>query len=296
MKGIISGIKRLAVHDGDGLRTTVFFKGCPLRCIWCHNPETFSFKKEIAFYEHKCIGCSSCIEECKQGALSVDGLDKSRCIGCGKCSEVCPTDARTLYGIEYEASELVKKLLEDRDFFENGHGGITLSGGECLMQIDFAAEVARLLAEEGINVNIDTCGYVTRKSLERIIPYTDVFLYDIKAIDRDVHIKCTGKDNELILSNLKFLSEKGCKIEIRYPLVKGYNDGECEKIGRFLQGIKGISKIKVLKYHALAKSKYEALGFENTLPDTVTTDEDIEKAVQILSSFGLNALNGAKDD
>lgn len=296
MKGIISGIKRLAVHDGDGLRTTVFFKGCPLRCIWCHNPETFSFHKEIGLFKHKCIGCGSCIEECKMGALTEAGLDKTKCVGCGKCVEACPTDARTLYGIEYEASELVKKLLIDREFFENGHGGVTLSGGECLAQIDFAVEVARLLKEEGISVNIDTCGYVTRKNLERIIPYTDVFLYDLKAIDKNVHVKCTGKDNELILSNLQFLSQNGCKIEIRYPLVMGYNDGECEKIGRFLQGLDGVSKIKVLKYHAFAKSKYDALNFANTLPDTVTTDEDMENAVKILRSFGLNALNGAKDD
>lgn len=296
MKGIISGIKRLAVHDGDGLRTTVFFKGCPLRCIWCHNPETFAFQKEIALYEHKCISCGSCIEECKVGALTSEGFDRSKCLSCGKCAEACPTEARTLYGVEYEAENLVKKILIDRAFFENGNGGVTLSGGECLMQIDFAVEVARLLSSEGISVDIDTCGYVNRKNLERIIPFTDVFLYDLKAIDNDVHINCTGKDNELILSNLRFLSEMDCKIEIRYPLVKGYNDSECEKIGRFLHGMRGITKVKVLQYHSFAKSKYDALGIKNTLPNTVTSDEDVEKAVNILRSFGLNAINGIKED
>ena len=296
MKGIITGIKRLAVHDGDGLRTTVFFKGCPLRCIWCHNPETFSFQKEIALYKNKCIGCGSCIEECSVGALTDNAFNEETCILCGKCTEACPTDARSICGIEYDPEDLCEKILEDKEFFENGHGGVTLSGGECLSQIDFAVNLAKLFYEKSISVDIDTCGYVTRKNLDRIIPYTDVFLYDLKAIDSKVHIDCTGKDNKLILDNLCYLSENGCKIEIRYPLVMGYNDKECEKIGSFLKDMKGISKVKVLKYHSYAKSKYESLNLQNTLPDTVTTDIDVENAVAILRSFGLNAINGSKED
>ena len=145
-------------------------------------------------------------------------------------------------------------------------------------------------------MDIDTSGYVTRKNLDRIIPYTDVFLYDLKAIDSKVHIACTDKDNKLILDNLRYLSDIGCKIEIRYPLVMGYNDKECEKIGNFLKEMKGISKVKVLKYHSYAKSKYESLNLKNTLPDTVTNDSDVENAVAILRSFGLNAINGSKED
>ena len=296
MKGLISGIKRLEIHDGDGLRTTVFFKGCPLRCIWCHNPETFSFKPEISFYQHKCIGCEACVDECPTGALTKSGYNKEKCILCAKCAEACPTDARILFGKEYEARTLAHEVLKDREFFENGGGGVTLSGGECLMQIDFAVELAKIFFEEGISVDIDTCGYVPKKNLERIIPYVDVFLYDLKAIDNEVHIACTGKDNSLILENLRYLSESGCKIEIRYPLVMGYNDGECEKIAKFLTKMKGITKVKVLKYHSFAASKYEALNIKNTLPDTVTTDEDIENAVSIFKSYGINAINGAKED
>ena len=296
MKGIITGIKRLAVHDGDGLRTTVFFKGCPLRCIWCHNPETYSFKSEIAFYKNKCIGCLSCVSECTPGALDEIGFDINRCISCYKCIEACPTAARVLLGEEYEARDLAEKILEDREFFKNGNGGVTLSGGECLMQIDFAEELAKIFSEQEISVDVDTCGYVKREHLDRIIPYTDVFLYDLKAIDNDVHIACTSKGNELILDNLRYLSEKGCKIEIRYPLVKGYNEGECEKIGSFLKDLKGITKVKVLKYHSFAAPKYEALNIKNTMPNTVTESEDVENAVKILSSFGLNAINGAKED
>lgn len=296
MKGIITGIKRLAVHDGDGLRTTVFFKGCPLRCVWCHNPETYSFHKEFAFYAQKCIGCNSCIESCAQGALTKEGFDKSKCILCSECINSCPTNARTLLGEEYEDTALAEKILQDREFFINSGGGVTLSGGECLSQIDFAVSLAKIFQREGISVDIDTCGYVKKENLERIIPYTDVFLYDLKAIDKDVHIACTGKENDIILSNLKFLAESGCKIEIRYPLVMGYNDGECEKIGSFLKNMNGITKVKVLQYHAFASSKYAALGIKNTMPNTVTTYEDVEKAVNILRSFGLNAINGSKED
>ena len=296
MKGIITGLKRLAVHDGDGLRTTIFFKGCPLRCIWCHNPETYTFKSEIAFNATKCIGCSSCASICPSEACKISLTEKDKCILCNKCVEICPTNARELLGTEYEAAELAEKVLQDREFFQNGGGGVTLSGGECLMQIDFALELAKIFSSEKISVDIDTSGYVKRESLEKIIPYTDVFLYDIKAVDKDVHIACTGKENDIILDNLRFLSESGCKIEIRYPLVMGYNDGECEKIGKLLKDIKGIIKVKVLKYHSFASVKFKALNIKNTMPDTVTTSEDVDRAVKILRSYGLNAINGEKED
>lgn len=296
MKGIITGIKRLAVHDGDGLRTTVFFKGCPLRCIWCHNPETYSFDSEIAFYQAKCIGCRSCIEACSVGALTDVSFNKDKCIKCYECTEACPTEARVLLGQEYEPSELVSLLLRDREFFKNGNGGVTLSGGECLMQIDFCTEVAKALHNEGISVDIDTCGYVKKDNLKRIIPYTDVFLYDLKAIDKDVHLACTGKDNSIILENLKFLDECGCNIEIRYPLVMQYNDGECRRIGEFLKGMRGVKKIKVLQYHSFASSKFDAIGLRSTMPKTETTLLDVDNAVDLLRSMGLHAVNGSRED
>ena len=279
MKGLISGIKRMEIHDGDGLRTTVFFKGCPLKCIWCHNPESISFEKQIAFYKEKCISCGICNK--KRNEIT---------------SEQCPTEAITLYGMEYEAEKLAEILAEDKAFFDNSGGGVTLSGGECLAQAEFAAELAKILKAKGISVYVDTCGFVKRDAFEKIIPYTDKFLYDIKAINPDVHLKCTGQDNRLILENLKFLSESGCAVEIRYPLVTGYNDGECEKIGKFLKDLKGITKIKVLKYHDFAGSRYEALGMENTLPHTETTYEDVERAAEILKSFGLHTVNGIDED
>lgn len=275
MKGLISGIKRMEIHDGDGIRTTVFFKGCPLKCVWCHNPESISFEKQIAFFENKCVHCGLCRNE------------KSE-----KASGACPVGALVLYGKEYSADELAAELGKDKLFFKNSGGGVTLSGGECLAQPDFAAALAKKLSEMNISVYVDTCGFVKRDVLDRIMPYTDKFLYDIKAVSSKVHKRCTGQDNELILNNLKYLSEKNCRIEIRYPLVKGMNDGECGKIGAFLSTLKGITKVKVLQYHSFAASRYASLDMENTLPDTKTSAEDVEEAVKLLKGFGLNAVNG----
>lgn len=279
MKGLISGIKRMEIHDGDGLRTTVFFKGCPLKCIWCHNPESISFEKQVAFFQEKCILCNIC--ERKKTP------DKTY---------TCPTSALVLYGEEYDVDSLVNEVMKDEKFFINSGGGVTLSGGECLAQSKFAIAVAKKLHENGISVYIDTCGFVNREVLKNIIPYVDKFLYDIKAIDSEVHKKCTGSDNSVILSNLRFLSDNNCKIEIRYPLVKGYNDGECDKIGEFLSDLKGIVKVKILQYHSFAKSRYQALGMTNTLPDTETTYDDVERAVKVLKNYGLSAVNGMTED
>lgn len=297
MKGLITNIKRMAVHDGAGLRTTIFFKGCPLRCIWCHNPDTLSFKKEVAFYPHKCVNCGMCIKACGVGALDKDmKFHADKCIECYSCTDACPASARVLYGEEWESADLAKKVLQDRAFFENSGGGVTFSGGECLCQIDFAVELAEIFHKEGISVDIDTCGYVKFDAFEKIIPYTDEFLYDLKAIDAQVHKRCTGKENGLILENLRKLDEKGCKIEIRYPYVPGYNDGECSKIGEFLASLKNTKKIKVLGYHSFAASKYTALNRENTLPDVKVTRDDVQKAVDILNSYGLYAINGMDGD
>lgn len=279
MKGMISGIKRMEIHDGDGLRTTVFFKGCPLMCIWCHNPESLSFEKQIAFFKSKCISCGICKNERNE-----------------KTAEECPTSAVEIYGKEYGVEELVDILLQDEAFFKNSGGGITLSGGECLAQPDFCVALAKLLHERDISVYVDTCGYVKRETFDKIIPYVDKFLYDIKAIDATVHERCTGKENDLILENLKYLCDEGCEIEIRYPLVMGYNDRECENIAKFLSGLQGITKVKVLQYHSFSASRYEALGMFNTLPDTQTTSYDIEVAVNIFRSYGVHAVHGMRED
>ena len=300
MKGLISAIKRTAVHDGDGIRTTVFFKGCPLKCIWCHNPESIGFSPEIGFFPDTCIGCGECVRTCVRGAVSIaDGkpvTNRALCSGCGECAVYCPGAARVRYGETWSVDRLVSKLLQDRRFYELSGGGVTLSGGECLAQSDFAAAVTEALYHEGISVDIDTCGFVRREVLERIAPYTDTFLYDIKAIDPAVHKKCTGQENGIILDNLRFLCGSGCKVEIRYPYVPGWNDQECDAIGAFLAPMAGITKVKVLGYHGYASGKYAALELPNTLPDVTVTAEDVEKPVAILRCYGLNAINGMVQD
>ena len=263
MKALISDIKRFAVHDGDGIRTTVFFKGCPLKCVWCHNPESLSFKPQVAFYENKCIGCGECQRE-------------------GFTPEACLGEAKILYGKEVTVEELLPKLLEDKDFYETSGGGVTLSGGECLCQADFCADLLKALKNEGIHTAVDTCGFVSRDAIDQVLPYTDIFLYDIKAIDEEVHIKCTGQPNEIILENLKYIDSCNKSIEIRIPYVPEYNSDQIEKIAEFLKPLKNIKKVNVLPYHNYAGSKYAALHMENTLPRILPTDEEIKKAEEML--------------
>lgn len=260
---MISDIKRFAVHDGDGIRTTVFFKGCPLKCVWCHNPESIDFKPQVAFYKNKCINCG----ECRKENFTVE-----ECLG----------EAKILYGKEVTIEELLPVLLEDKDFYENSGGGVTLSGGECLCQVDFCAELLKALKKEGINTAVDTCGFVSKEAIDKVLPYTDTFLYDIKAIDEDVHIKCTGQSNKIILENLKHIDSLGKKIEIRIPYVPEYNSDQIEKIATFLSTLKNITSIKVLPYHNYAGSKYAALNMENTLPQILPTEEEIKKAEEML--------------
>ena len=268
MKATVFEIKRFAVHDGDGIRTTVFFKGCPLRCKWCHNPEGLSPKPQIAFYEHKCMGCGECKAVCPAGQQS--------CIACGKCTEVCYAGARILYGKEMTPEELLPVLLEDREFYENSGGGVTLSGGECLMQADFCAELLQMLKKEGIHTAVDTCGFVPRAHLDKVIPYTDVFLYDLKAFDEEVHIRCTGVSNKQILENLQYLTGMGKKVEIRIPFVPGCNEHQMEKLAAFIKRLPDITAVRVLPYHNHAGSKYKALGLANTLPEQLPTQQQLE--------------------
>ena len=298
--GRISGIKRAAVHDGAGLRTTVFCKGCPLRCVWCHNPESLAFKPEIGFYAEKCVSCGTCAGICPAGVIRMENgiplTDRTRCTGCSLCAGACPADARISYGTAVTVEELTRKLLQDKPFFDTSGGGVTISGGECLAQPDFTVALAERLADDSVSVDIDTCGAVPRAILERVMPFTDVFLYDVKAIDPSVHKQCTGADNALILDNLAYLLETGSRVEIRYPFVPGLNGGEADAIGAWLAAHRFGGKIKVLGYHALADGKYAALGLSNTLPAVRVTAEDVDEAVHALTRYGLNAVNGMRGD
>ena len=289
MKANIVQIKRFAVHDGDGIRTTVFFKGCPLKCLWCHNPETLSPKRQLAFYGHKCIGCGKCAEVCGCHTFSkgIHRIDKTKCTMCGKCADVCPQNALEIFGSEMSTEEICAALLKDKDFYSESGGGITLSGGECLLQSEACREILKDMKQNGINTAVDTCGFVPKSAIDRVMPYTDVFLYDIKAIDEDVHIRCTGQSNKIILDNLIYLDNCGAKSEIRIPYIPNYNDNQIPQIAEFLSELKNVIRVRVLPYHNYAESKYTALDIENTLPPLIPTEEEIKKAEAAMKSYGL---------
>lgn len=295
MKAKIFDIKKFAVHDGDGIRTTVFFKGCSLKCVWCHNPEGIEFKPQLAYYENKCISCGECVKVCPASAHTFKEnshkFNRNKCIACGKCESVCLGKALSFYEKEISVDELLPVLLEDREFYKNSNGGVTLSGGECLMQPDFCAELLQRLKAEGVNTAVDTCGFVPKDTIEKVIPYTDIFLYDIKAFDEDVHIKCTGHTNKPILENLRYIDSRGKAVEIRIPYVPKFNDDQIEKIADFLSTLKNITKIRVLSYHNYAGSKYKALDMSNTLPEILPSEDELKTARDLIKTHGLKVAD-----
>lgn len=294
MKANIFDIKHFAVHDGPGIRTTVFFKGCPLKCIWCHNPESISKEKQMGFLQNSCVNCGACVVVCKQNAHCInDGIhsfDRAKCITCGECTKVCNAKALTLYGQEREIEDIVKDVLEDKDFYECSNGGVTLSGGECLAQADTCAVLLEALKKEGIHTAVDTCGFVSKETLNKVMPFTDLFLYDIKAYSEDVHIKCTGQSNKVILENLRYIDSLGKKTEIRFPYVPEFNSDETKGIATFLSTLNNVTGIRVLPYHNYAGTKYSSLDIKDTLPERLPNDEEITNAKAVFSSHGIKVL------
>lgn len=266
--GVISEIRRFCTHDGDGIRTTIALKGCPLRCKWCHNPETVSIKPTIAFAAAKCTACGRCARICKSGVHEIrDGrhvLRRDECTGRGECVWACPSSALRLYGERITAAEAVKIALSDRPFFDRSGGGVTISGGEPLFQSEFSLEIARLLKSEGVSVMLDTGGFAEREVLAKFLPLTDKFLYDLKVIDPKKHRDFTGVDNKIILDNLAFLTERGADIEIRTPVIPGVNDYARDFIAAadYLKSIGFKGKVKLLPFNSYAAAKYTALGLK----------------------------------
>ena len=285
----IFDIKHFAVHDGPGIRTTVFFKGCPLKCVWCHNPESISRQVQLSYLAYKCTGCRQCELACQHGAHAFEGehlLLRDRCLCCGECARVCPADALVLYGRDISIDEAMDEIIEDVDFYGE-QGGVTLSGGEALLQADFCAALLKRAREAGIHTAVDTCGFVPRDALDKVVPYTDLFLYDIKAYDEDVHIKCTGVSNSLILDNIRYLDSLDKDIEVRIPFVPEYNSEQIEKIAQFLAPLTSVKAVKVLPYHNYARSKYQSLNMPDTSPERLPSESDITTARDILSAYGL---------
>jgi glycyl-radical enzyme activating protein len=296
MQGRVLSVERMCVHDGPGIRTTIFLKGCPLHCRWCHNPESISPDSEIGFSKKKCVGCGKCADVCPTSAhVFHDGthsMNHRLCTACGRCVEACLPGALTYYGREMSGEDVAAAVLEDKTFYAQSGGGCTLSGGEPLWQVEFCAEVLGRLRNEGIHCAIDTSGAVEWESFQAVLPCTDLFLYDVKHTDDRLHREHTGSPSRRALDNLKRLSACGVPIEIRIPTIPGFNADEqsMAAIGKLLSGLPSIVGVRLLPYH-LARSKYEAVGRPDTMPHVPPPDAaTLADLAAILRRCGLDAL------
>jgi glycyl-radical enzyme activating protein len=272
IKGLIFNIQHFSIHDGPGVRTAVFFKGCNLHCLWCHNPESISNKIQVVFYPEKCIGCGKCYINCKHARHTLkDGkhlFDPSGCVRCLECCNSCYAEALVGIGKNVTVDQLMEYILTDKLYYCNTGGGVTFTGGECMMQPDFLAEVLHKCRDNNIHTAVDTAGNVPFSLFDRMIDDIDLFLYDIKAFDSELHKKLTGAGNELILENLSKLSKYGKQIIVRIPYIPGLNDKEISKIADFLFEL-NIFKVEILGFHRLGETKYTALGCDNPTKNIV---------------------------
>lgn len=331
-KGIVFDLQRFTIHDGPGIRTQVFLKKCPLRCVWCSNPESMKGKLELGVFPDKCIGtdkavclCDNvpkCVDACmtmfkkmsmaeaKRGKAPETGIrcalivedckvsrkDRNICIDCLECVKVCPSDALMAFGKQMTVEEVMKELERDREFYVESGGGITLAGGDPLAQPEFTLEVLKESKERGIHTCLETEGHARWAIIEKILPYVDMWLYDIKHMDSEKHKEYTGVGNELILENLKKLASRGASLIIKTPVVPGHNDSEenIEATAKFIKGLDlAVKQYQLLPYFSFMRSKYEALGMEYTLPLKGPTKEKLTELCDLARSHGAPAVIGA---
>ena len=276
MKANILEIQRMSTEDGPGLRTTIFFKGCTLNCLWCHNPESISPQPQVHWISNQCIGCKTCLEVCPEGALAFTAegnrVDRNRCTGCGLCAEECPATALELLGQSWELDDLVAEIIKDRTYFEKSGGGVTLSGGEPTLQAPFNRELLKRLKESGIHTALDTCGMCSRKALEGLLPYLDLLLFDLKEIDPQKHRRFTGTTNEKILENLIYVRDwmqsngRPKQLWIRTPIIPDATaTGEnIRGIGKFISGnLDGlVNRWELCAFNNLCRDKYLRLDLD----------------------------------
>jgi pyruvate formate lyase activating enzyme len=300
-KGMIFNIEKYAIHDGPGIRTAVFFKGCPLRCWWCHNPEGQSPEPELIFRENRCIGCGECVEKCTRKALSLLSeratLNRETCNACGNCAQMCPTEALSIVGKEMSVDETIQEIEKDRVFYDESEGGVTFSGGEPLLQPDFLDAVLHECNERKIHTTVDTSGYASQKVIDRIRDKVDLFLYDVKIMDDVNHRKYTGVSNKMILQNLETLAKNGSNIVISLPIIPNINDDEDKilRTGEFISSLQSVEQISLLPYHRTGVDKYKNLGRSYRLnsiqpPSSQKTKEIKEK----LEAAGLKVRIGGR--
>lgn len=299
MEGTIVNIQKYSIHDGPGIRTTVFLKGCPLSCWWCHNPESQSTKNEIMFFEEKCTGCGICVKRCPEEAITMKEMkptiDETKCILCGNCTDFCYNEAREYVGQKIGAIELFKEIQKDEIFYEESGGGVTFSGGEPLLQVDFLSEVLDICNKKNIHATLDTSGYTKWENIEKIVNKVDLFLYDLKLIDDEKHKKYIGVSNKLILENLKKLSSLGKRIFVRMPIIAGINDDNdhIDESIKFIKTLNNIEQVNLIPYHSMGMDKYKRLNMDYKLSGMEKpADEKMEELKEKFEKEGIKVKIG----
>jgi len=293
-KRLVLSITRMTIHNGPGIRTLILFKGCPLHCLWCSTPESQKAEPEIAIYPSKCIHCDQCVPVCALHAINLTNetvsIDRSLCNNCGKCAQVCYPEAIKLLGQPMTVEELLTEAKKDTVIYKHSGGGVTISGGEPLLEPTFTVKLLRAFKEEHISVGVDTCGHVPWKNIEPVLPYIDFFLWDIKHMNLEKHRKFTGVSNKLILSNARRVSERNFPLYIRVAVIPGYNDSEkniratCE----FARSLSSVVEVGLLPLHHLGNTRYDSLNRSYPVANIpLVPDSVLQSMKRLVKSYGL---------
>lgn len=294
--GNVFDIQRFSVHDGPGIRTTVFLKGCPLRCTWCHNPESNTTSPQLSYNEMQCIGCGRCVDVCQNNAHTMDNnahlFNRELCDNCFRCTEVCYRDALKKIGENMSVDEIMKIVLKDEKYYESLNGGLTVSGGEPLSQADFVYEILKAANQKNINTCVETCGYGNSDKLKKLIEVTDIFLYDIKETNNDNHVKYTGVGNEKILNNLNVLNDNGAKVILRCPIIPTYNDRleHFRKIGELADRLSCVDEINIMPFHPYGEVKGERVGMDNSVGIEAPKEDIVKEWIYNVQQYTLTKV------